>query len=351
LPQAIVEQPGFGRPGHILFISRFSPEMAPLVQQKFAAAIAADPEYPWNNDVVFLIGQSATPESLAQLRSRFEHYNTRNAALICLAKRALPEDRDKFIEGLGSSQPEVMRASLEALEKYPARPSGPEIVALVKSLRRLGTEKNEFPVREHVVGLLERNTGKRYPFVRGPEGYRPQPEAIKFWTDLAILNFPQFTNELLGGAGAELAELKAQMAMVEWTTGNAARGQKIFTERSCSQCHGSGQALGPSLVGVAGRFSRDDLFTAIALPDRDVSPRYQATTVETKRGLTHTGLVVYESAEGLILRDITNRTFRFDTQEIESKYRHNKSLMPGGLLKGLQPQDLSDLYRYLQTVK
>lgn len=350
LPQAILEQPGFGRPGHILFISRFPPELAPVVQQKFAAAIAADSEYPWNNDVVFLIGEGRTPASLVQLRNRFEHYNTRNAALICLAKRGLPEDREKFFEGLSSSQPEVMRSCLEAIEKLPPRPAPAEIVALVKSLRRLGTEQNEFLLRERVVALLERNTGKRFPFVRGPEGHRPQPEPIKAWTDLAILNFPQFTNELLGGAGSELAELKVQLARVDWTMGNATRGKKLFTERSCSQCHGSGQALGPSLVGITGRFSREDLFVSIALPDRDVSPRYQATTVETKQGLTHTGLVVYESAEGLILRDITNRTFRLDTHEIESKYRHNKSLMPNGLIKGLQPQDLADLYRYLQTV-
>jgi putative membrane-bound dehydrogenase-like protein len=350
LPQALVEQPGFGRPGHILFVSRFPPEMAPLVQQKFAAAIAADSEYPWNNDVVFLIGEARTPDSLARLRNRFEHYNTRNAALICLAKRGLAEDREKFIEGLGSSQPEVMRACLEAIEKLPPRLNPTEVVALVKSLRRLGTEQNEYPLRERIVTLLERYTGKRYPFVRGPEGYRPQPEPVKAWTDLALVNFPQYTNELLGGAGSELADLKVELAKVDWTAGNATRGRKLFTERSCSQCHGSGQALGPSLTGIAGRFSRDDLFTAIALPDRDVSPRYQATTVETKQGLTHTGLIVYESAEGIILRDITNRTYRLETHEIESKYRHNKSLMPNGLLKGLQPQDLSDLYRYLQTI-
>ena len=90
---------------------------------------------------------------------------------------------------------------------------------------------------------------------------------------------------------------------------------------------------------------------AIVLPDRDVSPRYQATTIETKTGLTHTGLIVYESAEGLILRNTTNQTFRIETADIETKYRHNRSLMPSGLLKDLKPADVADLYRYLQTVQ
>ncbi|MES2790622.1 MAG: PVC-type heme-binding CxxCH protein [Planctomycetota bacterium] len=351
LPAEILEQPQFGRPSHVIFLSSFPPDLAPIVQKKFHEAVQRDPEYPWNNDVVFLFAESSTPETLALLRARYEHFNTRSAAMISLARHPLLEDRPKFIEGLSSSQPEVLRASIEALEKLRPEANPEETVVLVKTLRRLGTEASEFPTRERVVALLERATGQRFPFIRGPQGHRPQPEAVQAWTGWALKAFPALANELQGGAGAELAELQARLTKVDWLAGNAARGKKLFIERSCSQCHGSGQALGPSLSGVAGRFSRDDLFIAIALPDRDVSPRYQATTVETKSGLTHTGLIVYESAEGLILRNTTNQTFRIEAPDIESKYKHNRSLMPGGLLKDLKPEDIADLYRYLQTVQ
>ncbi len=351
LPAVIVEQPEFGRPGHIAFLSSFPPELAPLVQKKFFEAVQKDPEYPWNNDVVFLFAESKTPEAVALLRSRYEHFNTRSAALISLSRTPRSEDRPKFVDGLGSSQPEVLRASLEALEKLPPRADPAEIVMLVKSLRRLGSEASEFPLRERVVSLLERDTAQRFQFVRGPQGHRPQPEAVQAWTNWAVRALPNQSAELQGGAGAELAELQALIAKVDWTAGNIARGKKLFVERSCSQCHGTGQALGPSLAGVTGRFSRDDLFLAIVLPDRDVSPRYQATTIETKTGRTHTGLIVYESAEGLILRDTTNQTYRIETADVESKYRHNRSLMPSGLFKDLKPADLADLYKYLQTAQ
>lgn len=349
LPQAIVDQPQFGRPGHILFLSTIPPELAQQVQRKFAEAILADSEYPWNNDVVFLFADGTSPETLTLLRTRFEHYNTRSAALISLAKRALPEDREKFVEGLAASQPEVLRACIEALEKLPPQADPVELVALIKSMRRLGTDPSEYTSREKIVALLERATGQRFGFVRGPNGYRPQPEAIKNWTDFAVKTFPKLAAEIHGGADTELLELKGLLAKVDWNSGNVARGKRLFTERSCSQCHGSGQALGPSLSGVAGRFSRDDLFLAIALPDRDVSPRYQATTIETKAGQTQTGLIVYESSELVILRNTTNQTFRFAMSEVESKHKHNRSLMPSGLLKGLSPQDVADLYRYLQS--
>lgn len=351
LPLSIVEQPEFGRPGHIAFLSSFPPDLAPMVQKKFLQAVQNDPEYPWNNDVVFLFAESKTPETLALLRGRYEQFNTRSAALISLARKPLPEDRPKFVDGLGSSQPEVLRASLDALEKLPPRADPAEIVMLVKSLRRLGSEASEFPLRERVVSLLERDTAQRFQFVRGTQGFRPQPEAVQAWTTWALRALPNEAAELQGGASTELADLQALMAKVDWSAGNGARGKKLFIERSCSQCHGTGQALGPSLTGVTGRFSRDDLFQAIVLPDRDVSPRYQATTIETKVGRTHTGLIVYESAEGLILRDTTNQTFRIETADIETKYKHNRSLMPSGLLRDLNPQDLADLYKYLQTAQ
>ena len=42
-----------------------------------------------------------------------------------------------------------------------------------------------------------------------------------------------------------------------------------------------GAALGPDLHGVAGRFSRDDLLTAILQPSKDISPRYRTTPIAT----------------------------------------------------------------------
>ena len=38
------------------------------------------------------------------------------------------------------------------------------------------------------------------------------------------------------------------------------------------------------LQGVAGRFSRDDLFTAILQPSKDISPRYRTTLIATPEG-------------------------------------------------------------------
>ena len=54
----------------------------------------------------------------------------------------------------------------------------------------------------------------------------------------------------------------------------------MYHKANCASCHSSSQSIGPDLAGVARRFSRADLFTAIVQPSRDVAPRYQVTVVD-----------------------------------------------------------------------
>jgi putative heme-binding domain-containing protein len=186
--------------------------------------------------------------------------------------------------------------------------------------------------------------------VLGASAGNPQSDAVSQWTSWAGREFPDEWARQTGSPTESLADLKSRLAAVDWAAGDPARGEQLFHARSCSQCHGSSRALGPDLRGVAGRFSQLDLFTAIALPNQDVAPRYQATMVVTVEGKIHTGLVIYESVDGLVLRTGANQTLRFETEDIESRHRMNTSLMPTGLLNDLQPTDLADLYAYLRSL-
>ena len=86
------------------------------------------------------------------------------------------------------------------------------------------------------------------------------------------------------------------------------------------------------------------------LPNRDVSPRYQTTLIETKDGRIFTGMVVYEAIDGVVIRNAANQTFRIEVAQIESRKPLSNSLMPTGLLKDLKPGDYADLYAYLRTL-
>jgi putative heme-binding domain-containing protein len=82
--------------------------------------------------------------------------------------------------------------------------------------------------------------------------------------------------------------------------------------------------------------------------NRDVSPRYQTTTITTTAGKTYTGLIVYQSVDGLLLRDANQQTWRIEASDIESRLKQSSSLMPAGLLKDRSAQDMADLNGYLQ---
>ncbi len=347
LPQAIVKRPEFGRPSQVVYLSQLSKDDLPTVVSAFAQSVQGDRDYPWNNQIVFLLGASKMPEHRTLVRDQYESFAVRGAVLIVLSKKPETKDREKFSEGLSSSQLGVLEACLNALSKLPENREPAEQFALLRSLRRLGSNRSEYVLREKVVELLRRNLKQKFEFVTGTAGHKPQPDVVRKWTDYLSEQFPEVSVRELGGSAEDLSQLKQRLAEVDWSKGDASRGRKLFEKRSCVQCHGGRQALGPDLAGVARRFSRDDLFVSITVPNRDVSPRYQTTLVETTEGKVYTGLVIHQSAEGLLLRNATNQTFRFEADEIETQQTRSTSLMPAGLLKDLKPTELADLYRYI----
>src|SRR5207302_521038 len=106
----------------------------------------------------------------------------------------------------------------------------------------------------------------------------------------------------------------------------------------------------PTLDGIANRFSRDDLFTAIVQPSKDISRGFQTTVLETTAGKLYQGLIVYEAVDGLILVTGPAATVRLSGQEIASRRASNVSLMPAGLLDNLLDREIADLYAYLRSL-
>ncbi len=350
LPDVLIEQPEFGRPAHVLYMSQLPGELLDAAIAGFSQQVEADPDYPWTNDVLFVFGESKKPEHRQLVRDQFPNFAVRNAVLMVLSSNPEEADRAKFIEGLETPQVEVLEACLQALGKLPPSNDGAENVALVRCLRRLGTEENEATARRLVVQVLRRNSNREFGFALKTPSTEPQTAAVKAWTNWAIAEFPDEATALTSNAAPDAAVILDLLAKIDWATGDATRGEKFFNARSCIQCHGGRRSLGPDLAGVAKRFSRDDLFTAIINPNRDVSSRYQTTMAVTSDGKVYTGLVIYHSVDGMILRNATNQTFRLETSDIEVQRKLPQSLMPPGLLKRATSQNLADLYAYLQSL-
>ena len=344
LPLAVVDHPDLGRPAHVAFLSNVPADALPEARAKFAAA-AADPGYLWTGDVAFLLGGGPGGKEL--IRGKFGDRGVRGAVVMSLATDPEPADRGRFVEALGDADLAVVTAALDALSQLPSATGGDaagENVALGKLLRALGDDSRGRGLKRRAVELLQRNTGEAFGF----DGDDPatHPAAVAAWDEYLSARYPQAF-----AAGAVDGDNLPDLAAVDWAAGDAERGATVFQTRGCAACHGGrGAALGPDLAGVTGRFGRADLWTAILDPSRDVPSRYRTEVILTADGRTVEGLAVYQSADGVTLRDGRGRTWRVEADEILERVTGENSLMPAGLLDGAAPAELADLEAYLRDL-
>jgi putative heme-binding domain-containing protein len=221
----------------------------------------------------------------------------------------------------------------------------------LRLLQRLRQEPKEKALREKAVALMVHQSEQTLAYkeeATDPSSLKRAQQALFDWF---LKEHPKFGEALDGSNAKDASHWNQLFKSVDWSKGDAKRGATIFRDRACVTCHAGPGRLGPDLTGVATRFSRDDLFTAIIDPSRDVAPAYRVTIIETKDGKTFSGIAAYESAETVILQTGAATTMRISTKDIDSRRPSNKSLMPDGLLKDLKANDLADLYSYLQTLK
>ena len=136
--------------------------------------------------------------------------------------------------------------------------------------------------------------------------------------------------------------------------GNRARGQRLFAEIGCAQCHRVGHEgglAGPDLTAVGARFDRRALLESIIEPSRVIADVYRSVTISTKSGAIHDGRVVGENAKSVTLA--TNpadpdHQERVSKQEIVSRRVSDASAMPEGLLNTLHREEILDLLAWLE---
>lgn len=134
-------------------------------------------------------------------------------------------------------------------------------------------------------------------------------------------------------------------------TGRATRGAAVFTAQ-CAACHtfnGSGGRLGPDLSGIRNQ-PADALLLHIVVPDYEITPGYEAYTLQTRDGRTVLGRLESEAPNSLTLRDAASQPHQMLRADIESMTRSAASLMPSGFDRTLPPQELADLIAYLKQV-
>lgn len=329
----LLKHPEFGRPEHALFVK---PLKIPVGEaaKKFIVAAATQPDFSWTQALVELVGGSGLELARPVVQKLCERPGLQDAALRVLAKRPDEADGPKFVVGLASLDPEVVRLSATALAKFHTE-TNEEYAAAVRALRRLAPEDKT--ARAAVVALLRHRTGEKL-------------DDAKAWAELVSKRYPDAAKLLATADGFDAAAWKTRELGIPWDKGDATRGRAVFTKATCAACHDGGRALGPSLLGVGKRFGRDDLIVAVVQPSRGVPARYRATRVTTTDDKVYVGMLVYEAQDGIILQTGIDTTVRLAGADIASRKPVETSLMPAGLLDKLTDAEIADLFAYLKSL-
>ena len=342
LNAALLAHAAFGRPDHVLFAR------CPGFDRRRAAEIllrksASDADFSWSAEHIALLGDLPSERVAPLLRRLWGEHGVDDAILTVLAREPHEEDRDRFLTGLSSPRLDIVLRALDALEKLP--PHSPErardreeFLAVLLAVRRLPEGKETDKVRDRLLAYLARRTGEKCA-------------TLSAWMAWFERTYPERAARLDDADGVDVKAWSERLATLDWSDGDAERGRLVFTKASCAACHSGAQALGPDLRGVAGRFSRSDLFTAILRPSKDVSPRYRTTQITTAAGKVYQGLIIYEAVDSVLLQTGPATTIRLTNPQIRERRLTSTSLMPAGLLDKLSNRDIVDLYAYLKTLR
>jgi putative heme-binding domain-containing protein len=145
---------------------------------------------------------------------------------------------------------------------------------------------------------------------------------------------------------AKIADVEAKLKA---GTGNPYAGEPIYMER-CAPCHKlffKGGKIGPELTA----YQRDNLGTmliSVVNPNIEIREGFQYFSVTTNDGRSLSGFLVERDAQILVLRGLEGEDITLRQADIRLLTPMGRSLMPEGLLDGMEPQQLRDLFAYLR---
>lgn len=141
--------------------------------------------------------------------------------------------------------------------------------------------------------------------------------------------------------------------------GSAERGREVMArtlknDAACLKCHvinKEGGQVGPELSVIGSKASRENLLESILYPHRAVADQYIMWVVETKGGQVINGLLIEDTPEHLLLRDVNAKDHKIAKKDIEAKNKSPNSIMPDNLLLYMSEDELLDVVEYLYSLK
>jgi putative heme-binding domain-containing protein len=144
------------------------------------------------------------------------------------------------------------------------------------------------------------------------------------------------------------------MIGVQDLKGDPIKGKALFTSQGCVACHSieKGQPLkGPYMGQIGSIMNRSQITESILKPNASISQGFASVLISTNDEKSYMGFVTAETADEVVLTDITGKATKLDKSKISTRKIMETSMMPAGLVNALSYEELASLVTYLQQQK
>jgi putative membrane-bound dehydrogenase-like protein len=249
-------------------------------------------------------------------------------------------------------RPDSLRiVALRALPDFPAAQKIPAILSVYGALspeEKTAALATLASNKEGTAALLKAVDEGRIPIkdlsaqlVRQIQG--TGDEAVKQW----ISKNWGSVKKTSGEKQKEMAEYRKFLGEQAIMDADASRGRLIFSQRcaACHTLHGEGTKIGPELPG---NFKDIDyLLLNLIDPNQSIGKDYQQSYLEKTNGQVVAGIIISDSVENVVLKTLAGDV-SVPRGEIRTLTTSEQSMMPEGLLKGLEEPEVRDLFLYLR---
>jgi putative heme-binding domain-containing protein len=135
--------------------------------------------------------------------------------------------------------------------------------------------------------------------------------------------------------------------------GDWGRGRKVFfgEQAACFKCHALGGEGGNIGADLSNLIYRDyaSVWRDIVEPSAAINPDHIAYNVTLEDGEVETGVLLKNNREEVVIGQSTGQSLTIPKAKVASMKASAVSVMPEGLLKGLDTQQQKDLMTFLLT--
>jgi putative heme-binding domain-containing protein len=136
--------------------------------------------------------------------------------------------------------------------------------------------------------------------------------------------------------------------------GDPTVGRALFTRQGCISCHTldkSEKPKGPFMGQIGSIMNREQIAESILKPSASISQGFATNVITAKGNKSYMGFVTAESADRLVMRDVTGSVFTVKTSDILTRKALETSMMPVGLANALSYEEMASLVNFLSKQK